>query len=61
MTKDQLCYNNDKKLDIIKKVATRVADGLVAKNSNVTDNLEKDTIEFIVNSSIKSVVEGAVK
>ncbi len=61
MTKDQLCYNNDKKLDVIKKVATRVADGLVAKNLNVTDSLDVNNIEFIVNSSIKSVVERETK
>lgn len=61
MTADQLRYNNDEKIKIIKKIGTRVADSLVANNSNVTDTLDKDNIEFIINSSIKSVVEKELK
>ncbi len=61
MTAGQLKYNNDVKIDIIKKIGTRVADGLVANNGNVTNELEKNNIEFIINSSIKSIVEKEVK
>lgn len=61
MTHDQLSYNNERKLDVIKKIATRVADSLVSNNQNVTDTLDKNNIEFIVNSSIKSTVEKELK
>lgn len=57
MTLEQLNYNNEEKIKVISKIATRVADGLVAGNTDVTDNLDKNNIEYIVNSSIKSVVE----
>lgn len=61
MTHDQLSYNNERKLDVLKKIATRVADSLVSNNQNVTDTLDKNNIEFIVNSSIKSTVEKELK
>lgn len=61
MTVDNLGYNNDQKLSLIKKIVTRVADGLVAKNENVTKNLDVENINFIVDSCIKNVVEKEIK
>lgn len=52
MTKENLIYQNGKKLEIIKKVCTRVADKLVNSNEMVTNQLDKNNIEFIINSGI---------
>lgn len=61
MTVENLSYVNDQKLNLIKKIVTRVADGLVANNENVTKNLDIENINFIVDSSIKNVVEKEIK